>query len=114
MRMNISVPDTLAAEVRERKLPVSAICQRALSAEVGRLRAIEAADGDREGEELARLAYAIGEPTLIHLVEVQNRQFAAVKRLEAAQAEEHEQLTELRAEIEQLERRRQELQPGAE
>ena len=30
MRMNISVPDELAAEVRAHSLPVSAICQRAL------------------------------------------------------------------------------------
>src|SRR2546421_7459354 len=42
MRMNISVPDTLAAQVRARNLPISAICQRALSKEVDRLRAIEA------------------------------------------------------------------------
>ena|SRR5215831_7906021 len=43
MRMNISVPDTLAQEVRERNLPISAVCQRALSAEVDRLRSLETA-----------------------------------------------------------------------
>jgi hypothetical protein len=42
MRMNISVPDVLAEEVRKRDLPVSAICQRALNDEVTRLRAMEA------------------------------------------------------------------------
>ncbi len=31
MRMNISVPDDLAAQVRELKLPISTICQNALS-----------------------------------------------------------------------------------
>jgi post-segregation antitoxin (ccd killing protein) len=36
MRLNISVPDTLADEVRRLRLPVSAICQRALNVEVGR------------------------------------------------------------------------------
>ena len=30
MRLNISVPDDLAAEVRRRKIPISATCQRAL------------------------------------------------------------------------------------
>lgn len=34
MRMNISVPDELAEQVRARDLPISAICQRALSAAV--------------------------------------------------------------------------------
>jgi hypothetical protein len=43
MRMNISVPDALAEEVRRRELPISAICQRALREEVGRLRVIEEA-----------------------------------------------------------------------
>jgi hypothetical protein len=43
MRMNISVPDTLAQEVRERNLPISAVCQRALSAEIDRLRSLEGA-----------------------------------------------------------------------
>lgn len=33
--MNISVPDDLAAEVRTRKLPISAICQQALRNELG-------------------------------------------------------------------------------
>jgi hypothetical protein len=42
MRMNISVPDALAEQVRERNLAISSICQRALREEVSRLRAIEA------------------------------------------------------------------------
>jgi len=41
MRMNISVPDELAAEVRRLDIPTSAVCQRALREEVGRLRAVE-------------------------------------------------------------------------
>jgi len=48
MRMNISVPDELAAEVRERSLPISAVCQRALSAEVHRLRSLETARKEME------------------------------------------------------------------
>jgi len=43
MRMNISVPDVLAEQVRERNLPISAICQRALREELARLRAVQAA-----------------------------------------------------------------------
>lgn len=43
MRMNISVPDELAEQVRERNLPISAICQRALREELGRLSAAQAA-----------------------------------------------------------------------
>lgn len=39
MRMNISVPDALAEEVREQNLPISAICQRALREEVNRVKA---------------------------------------------------------------------------
>jgi hypothetical protein len=41
MRMNISVPDTLADEVRKRDVPISAICQRALREEVSRMQIIE-------------------------------------------------------------------------
>lgn len=37
MRMNISVPDDLAEEVRKRDLPVSAICQRALLEEINKV-----------------------------------------------------------------------------
>ncbi|MGH3151384.1 MAG: hypothetical protein ACRDOB_11725 [Streptosporangiaceae bacterium] len=44
MRMNISVPDQLAEEVRRRDVAISAVCQRALRDEVARLRTIEAAD----------------------------------------------------------------------
>lgn len=44
MRLNISVPDALADEVRRRDIPVSAICQRALRDEVSRLQTIERAD----------------------------------------------------------------------
>jgi hypothetical protein len=41
MRMNISVPDSLAEEARRRKVPISAVCQRAIREEVGRLYDIE-------------------------------------------------------------------------
>jgi hypothetical protein len=44
MRMNISVPDALAEEVRQRNVPISAICQRALREEVDRLRRVESTD----------------------------------------------------------------------
>jgi len=44
MRLNISVPDALADEVRRRDLPISAICQRALRDEVSRQQTIERAD----------------------------------------------------------------------
>jgi hypothetical protein len=37
MRMNISVPDDLAEQVRKRDLPISAICQRALREEISKL-----------------------------------------------------------------------------
>jgi hypothetical protein len=43
MRMNISVPDALAEQVRQHDLPVSAICQRALREELAQLQAIERA-----------------------------------------------------------------------
>jgi post-segregation antitoxin (ccd killing protein) len=39
--MNISVPDALAEEVRQRNVPVSAVCQRALRDEVRRRRGAE-------------------------------------------------------------------------
>jgi hypothetical protein len=41
MRMNISVPDALAEEVRRRDIAISAVCQRALRDEVNRLRALD-------------------------------------------------------------------------
>jgi hypothetical protein len=44
MRMNISVPDELAAQVRELELPISAICQNALRDEVNRIHTIKTAD----------------------------------------------------------------------
>lgn len=44
MRMNISVPDELAEQVRHHDVPISAICQRALREEVDRLRLIKDAD----------------------------------------------------------------------
>lgn len=44
MRMNISVPDQLAEQVRELELPISSICQNALRDEVNRIRTIETAD----------------------------------------------------------------------
>jgi post-segregation antitoxin (ccd killing protein) len=39
--MNISVPDDLAEEVRQRNVPISAVCQRALRDEVSRQRGTE-------------------------------------------------------------------------
>lgn len=44
MRMNISVPDDLAEEVRQRNVSTSAVCQRALREEVTRLRRVEGTD----------------------------------------------------------------------
>lgn len=44
MRMNISVPDDLAEEVRRRDIAISAVCQHALREEVARLRTLEAVD----------------------------------------------------------------------
>jgi hypothetical protein len=44
-KINIDVPDELATQVRARELPVSAICQRALRAEVSHLQTIEQAAG---------------------------------------------------------------------
>jgi hypothetical protein len=59
MRMNISVPDALADEVRRRDIPISAICQRALQEEVDRLDAAEhAARG------MDKITVDVGEPAL--------------------------------------------------
>lgn len=58
MRMNISVPDALAEQARERNIPVSAICQRALSVEVERLRALE------NGSGMERVTVDVGEPAV--------------------------------------------------
>ncbi len=43
MRMNISVPDAMAEQVRRRNMPISAICQRALREELAQLQAVESA-----------------------------------------------------------------------
>jgi hypothetical protein len=56
--MNISVPGGLAAEVRERDIPISAICQRALGAEVKRLRALEDSGG------MEQITVGVGEPSV--------------------------------------------------
>jgi hypothetical protein len=68
MRINISVPDALAEEVRRRDIPVSAVCQRALREAVGSARAAEEADdilvwveGDDPGP-----GSAAGKPTLTY------------------------------------------------
>jgi Post-segregation antitoxin CcdA len=60
MRMNISVPDTLAEEVRRREVPISAVCQRALRDEVARLaaRSREIARG------MEKITVDVGEPSL--------------------------------------------------
>jgi hypothetical protein len=44
-KINIDVPDDLAKQVRARELPVSAICQRALRAEISHMQTIEHAVG---------------------------------------------------------------------
>ena len=44
-KINIELPDELAEQVRKRQLPVSAICQRALRAEISNLQTIEQAVG---------------------------------------------------------------------
>jgi len=59
MRMNISVPDELAEQVRERNLPISAICQRALREELDHLKALEQASGDME-----KIIVEVGYPSL--------------------------------------------------
>ena len=43
--INVDLPDELAKQVRARELPVSAICQRALRAEISHLQTIEQAVG---------------------------------------------------------------------
>jgi Post-segregation antitoxin CcdA len=55
--MNISVPDSLAAQVREQNIAVSAVCQRALRAEVDR--AQRAAE---PGQRLEEITIEVGEP----------------------------------------------------
>jgi hypothetical protein len=55
--MNISVPADLAEQVRERGIRVSAICQRALRAEVERLRTLD-------GDGMQRIIADVGEPTV--------------------------------------------------
>jgi hypothetical protein len=58
MRMNISVPDDLAAAVRELDLPISAICQAALRAEVDNLVAVA------KGASMRQITVETGEPTV--------------------------------------------------
>ena len=58
MRMNISVPDALAEQVRDRNIAVSALCQRALRAEVERLRILE------DGSGMERITVEVGEPAV--------------------------------------------------
>jgi hypothetical protein len=72
--MNISVPDALAEEVRQRNLPISAICQRALREEVDRLRFIEDADDilvyvaseQADPDPTSWPGFDAGKPTLIY------------------------------------------------
>ena len=58
MRMNISVPDQLAEEVRQHDIAISAVCQRALRDEVARLRTIE------ELGEMGKITVSVGDPSL--------------------------------------------------
>ena len=44
-KINVDLPDDLAEQVRARELPVSAICQRALRAEISRIHTMEQAVG---------------------------------------------------------------------
>lgn len=60
MRMNISVPDALAEQVRERNIPISAVCQRALREEVSRLR-----ERARANRGMEQLTVEVGEPSLM-------------------------------------------------
>ena len=74
MRMNISVPDELAEEVRPRYFPISAVCQRALREEVDRLRLIEDADdilvyveSEQADPDLTSWpGFTVGKPTLTY------------------------------------------------
>ena len=74
MRMNISVPDALAEEVRQRNLPISAICQRALREEVNRLRLIEETDDilvyveseQTDPDPTSWPGFEVGKPTLTY------------------------------------------------
>src|ERR1700726_3007644 len=75
MRMNISVPDALAEEVRQRNIPISSVCQRALREEVDRRRLAEDATdifvyvaNDENGpfDPAAHPGYVSGTPTLIY------------------------------------------------
>jgi Post-segregation antitoxin CcdA len=54
MRMNISVPDGLAEQVRKLDLPISAVCQKALGAAVEKAERRAAFTGDL-GQVVARL-----------------------------------------------------------
>lgn len=54
MRMNISVPDELAEQVRKFDLPISAVCQKALGAAVEKAERRAAFTGDL-GQVVARL-----------------------------------------------------------
>jgi hypothetical protein len=55
MRMNISVPDELAAQVRELDLPISTICQHALR---------EAAREREQGRGMKEITVDLGKPSL--------------------------------------------------
>lgn len=75
MRMNISVPDALAEEVRQRNISISAVCQRALREEVDRRLLAESATDIfvyvASGENgpfdpAAHPGYVTGTPTLIY------------------------------------------------
>jgi hypothetical protein len=59
MRMNISVPDALAEEVRQRNIPISAICQRALRDELDRLGL-----ADQDVVPMEKITVEVGEPAL--------------------------------------------------
>ena len=89
MRVNISVPDDLAAAVRELKLPVSAICQSALRQEVSHR--------TPSRDEMAELRSAVAEKDaeIGRWRDVVHGNHAEMRRL-------HELLAERNAEIERL------------
>jgi hypothetical protein len=75
VRLNISVPDALAEEVRQRNISISAVCQRALREEVDRRRLAEdatdiyvyvAVDENGPFDPAEHPDYVDGTPTLIY------------------------------------------------
>jgi ATP-dependent Clp protease ATP-binding subunit ClpC len=118
-KINVYLPDDLAAEVRSAGIPVSAVCQQALADAVARSRtggtasdhAVHAADtGDDLSRSFTKRAYSVladaekaaeqsaAEPTTVDLVAaLVDSGGLAVVVLEAAELDPHDVLEELRA-----------------